>query len=244
MDDADLPDENLLELWQQLGFPKVEPKQDRPDDWVVVLEVAVGLGDRPYDLGVAEDLLDHLREWQPSLLYNNDSYALQMHVAAPSLADALQLAIGRHDLTTTHLGLTDLSLVRADVLTLGELERSCQGQLDGESAIEAVTDQTVVPTVAYRAMRAVLTSTTPAQLSDSLVSFVLEVGGTIHLGQPSTDPETVSVAMSIGRHSQMYASGETLTLAAFMIQQWLPPLLEDARHTLGRLSLEHPINGS
>lgn len=244
-DDApDLTDLTLIGLWQQMGFPELERREEGVEDWVVIVEVSIGRSERQYDLDALEDLLEALHEWHPSALFNHDGYAVQLHVAAPTAADALRSALGRHDRTTAQIGLTNVCFLRTEILTLAELERSCQDEISASTSRHRISEATPVPNQVYEATRAILTAATPSQVVDNVVNFVLAAGGSVHLGQPPQDDDVVTVALPIGRRSDMYASGDTLTMAGFLIEHWLPQLLDDAREVLARMAVDRPSSAS
>ena len=243
-DTPDLTDLTRIGLWQQMGFPELGRKEDRVQDWVVIVEVSIGNSERHYDLDALEDLLEALHEWHPSALFNHDGYAVQLHVAAPTAADALRWALGRHDRTTAQIGLTNVSFLRTEILTLAELERSCQDEIATSLSLHLISETAPVPAQVYEATRSILSAATPSQVVDHVVNFVLGVGGCVHLGQPPEEDEVVTVALAIGRRSEMYATGDTLTVAGFLIEHWLPHLLEDAREALARMAVDRPSPAS
>ncbi|MDQ6616958.1 MAG: hypothetical protein M3083_19970 [Actinomycetota bacterium] len=241
-DVTDIEDSTLIELWQQLGFPKVEPPRARLHDWVAVVEVSAGACERHYDLDALEDLLEGLSEWQPSALYNEEGHALQLHVAAATPADALRLALYHHDRVARHIGLTNLSLLRTEIVSFAEFDRSCQSQIETCIAPIPIAAQPFVPNEVYEATRNVLIATTPVELTEIVVGFVLAAGGTVNVGLPAEDAGTVTVAMPIGQRSQLYASAEAESAAAVMVGLWLPRLLDDAARAMARLAVEHPYS--
>jgi hypothetical protein len=102
--------------------PAVSDHLDHPEiDWVVVIEAGTqGSGDS-FLFPDIENLVGRLREWHTTGLFNPYRYSLELHIVAPTPYEALRCAAGYHDLAAQAVGLRP-SLIRAEVLTLGEYE--------------------------------------------------------------------------------------------------------------------------
>lgn len=90
--------------------------------WVVVLEFSA-VGQRESQPTIAEivALLESLGSCDPVSLYDPERYAVQIRVEGSTAARALGRALAKHERAAASLGLAELPLVRADVMTPDEL---------------------------------------------------------------------------------------------------------------------------
>lgn len=201
-------------------------------DWVVVLEFSAFRGERPFELGVVQALIERLREWHPSGLYNPDRYAVQLHVPAVAADEALRIAASYHEQAVHAVGAT-AAFTRAEVLTLGEFEETWHDTAGaGASLPSGGAAQALISIEVYEATRALLGAATPSEVVDVLVRFVLAVGGRVNVGQQRHVPGMVSVDLSISPGEQLHAMAESFSVAGLIIERWLPPLIDDAKRTL------------
>ncbi len=235
-DAVDLSDKGLIGLWQELGFPTVERPGDELAEWVVVVEIALPSQGRRFDLAALEALIDVLGDRQPSALYSDDRYALQLHLKARSATDAVDSGICAHEMAAARIGFGALPLLRTEVISRGEFERSCQEQLD-VSLAPTERDPISVPHEVYQATRAILGATAPGQLTDALIEFVVTVGGSVSLGSVPVDRAMVAVPIALtGR--PIFGAADPYTVAGFMIEDWLPRLVADAGSMLARITAD------
>lgn len=101
--------------------------------WVVVLEAHPNSGEGPVDISQLRRLLEHMPGVEPIALHSTDRVAVQVHVDAPCEVEALRLALADLRAGLPRVGLWDLAVVRAEVLTWEEFENDCR-MADGESA--------------------------------------------------------------------------------------------------------------
>jgi hypothetical protein len=200
-------------------------------DWVVVLEFSAFRGERPFELGVVQALVERLREWHPSGLYNPDRYAVQLHIPAATADDALKIAASYHEHAVHAVGAM-AAFTRAEVLTLGEFEESWHEAAATGATLPAGAAQALISIEVYEATRSLLSASTPAEVTDVLVRFVLAVGGRVNVGQRRNVPGMVSVDLSTSPGEQLHAMAESFSVAGLIIERWLPPLIDDAKRTL------------
>jgi hypothetical protein len=208
-------------------------------DWVVVLEFSAFGGERPFELGLVQAVVERLREWHASGLYNPDRYAVQLHLAAEEAAEALKMAVAYHDLAVQAVG-ADAVFSRAEVLTLGEFEASWHD--DGQSAARGSRSgaaQAMISLEVYEATRALLGASTPPEVTDILVRFVLAIGGQVNVGPPRPRLGTVCVDLSGAANQELHAVADSFSVAGLIIERWLPPLIDDAKRTLELLERSH-----
>lgn len=208
-------------------------------DWVVVLEYGT-LDDRRLEIGTIEDLVERLREWHPIALYHSDRYALQLHISAVAADEALRLATAYHEQAARIVG-SFASFTRAEVLTLGELEQSwSSGETTPSETPSLNADrpsrsaEALTSTEVYNATRALLGASTPTEVTEILVHFVLAVGGSVHVGERRPIPAMASVEMSISPGQQLYAVADNVSVAGLILERWLPALMVDAKRRLQR----------
>ena len=96
--------------------------------WVVVLE-AQPTGE--VEISRLRRLLEHLPGTEPVALHSAERVAVQVQVAASSQVEALSMASADLRVGLSMVGLSDLRVIRAEVLTQEEFERDCQ-RADGE----------------------------------------------------------------------------------------------------------------
>jgi hypothetical protein len=207
-------------------------------DWVVVLEFSPLRGDRPFELSVVQALVERLREWHPSGLYNPDRYAIQLHIPASAADEALRLAVSCHEQAVQAVAAA-ASFTRAEVLTLTEFEASWHPPTGSNAGLPAGrAAQALISIEVYEATRALLSASTASEVTDILVRFVLGVGGQVSVGPPRQVPDVVSVDLSVSPSEELHAIADNLSVAGLIIERWLPPLIEDAKRTL--VLLERP----
>ncbi len=201
------------------------------DDWVVVLEFSLGSGERPLELSVVQALVESLREWHPSGLYSPDRYAVQLHIPADGADEALRIATSFHKQAVGAIGAAG-EFTRAEILTLDEFEEGWRDESGPPARLAAGAAQALISIEVYDATRALLGATTPSEVTDVLVRFVLAVGGRVHVGQCRPVPGMVSVDLSLTPGDQLHAIAESFSVAGLIIERWLPPLVDDAKRTL------------
>jgi hypothetical protein len=197
-------------------------------DWVVVLEFSASRDYGPFDLAVVQALVERLREWHPSGLYDPDRYAIQLHVAADG-------AESMHEQALQAVGVM-ASFTRAEVLTLGEFEATWGDEEVGATHLpRPAAAEALISVEVYEATRSLLSATSAAAVIDVLVRFVLAVGGRVNVGQQQQVPGMVSVDISTSPREQLHAVAERFSVAGLIIERWLPSLLDDAKRTLALL---------
>lgn len=206
-------------------------------DWVVVLEFSASRGEGPFELTVVQALVERLREWHPSGLYNPDRYAVQLHIPAVGADEALRIATMYHEHAVYAVG-ANAAFTRAEVLTLAEFEESWHEAAASGTGVPAGTAQALISIEVYEATRALLTASTPSEVTDVLVKFVLAVGGRVNVGEPRHVPGMVSLDLSITPDEKLHAMAESFSVSGLIIERWLPPLVDDAKRTL--VLLERP----
>lgn len=87
----------------------------------------------PIEISQLRRLLEHMPGVEPIALHSAERVAVQVHVDAPCEVEALRLALAELRSGLPRVGLWDLRVVRAEVLTWGEFEKDCR-VADGESA--------------------------------------------------------------------------------------------------------------
>jgi hypothetical protein len=206
-------------------------------DWVVVLEFSGFRGEHPFELSVVQALVERLREWHSSGLYNPDRYAVQLHISADTVDDALKVAASYHEHAVRAVGAM-ADFTRAEVLTLDEFEESWHDAEVTVTTLPGGTAQALISMEVYQATRSLLCAATPSEVTDVLVRFVLAVGGRVNVGQRRNVAGMVSVDISTSPGEQLHAMAESFSVAGLIMERWLPPLIADAKRTLvllGRL---------
>ncbi|MDQ6616724.1 MAG: hypothetical protein M3083_18760 [Actinomycetota bacterium] len=202
------------------------PEPATGDRWAVVLEVKPGPGQGPCEIETVRQLVFCLRELRATALYSADRYAVQLDVEAASFSDALRMALAAHRQALDELGLTAPVFLRAEVLTREVLQDEWEG---GSADAAPRCDMTTVPAGVYQATRALLQATTVAQIRAVLVQFVVESGGSVHVGPSSPEPGIVATGLGFSPDEQVHATAEAMSMAGMLIQLSLPALVDDAR---------------
>lgn len=220
------------------------PVSGRGLAWAVVLELAVPGGKGTIDFATVEALVEYLADWEPSALYDPHRYAIQVQLSAPDAESALVAAIQGHAKAAAALGISSLSLVRAEVLTAEELATGQAGSGMGE--IFATSGSPVGPggpkpcDALYQATRALLTVTSAEELRGVMADFVVELGGRLAAGAADLDPSTIPLDLSLGQGGRLFAVAQPLSAARRHLEETLPPLLEDAQRVCTVLARSDP----
>lgn len=114
--------------------------------WVVVMEGQPKSGEGAVEVTQLRRLLEHMPGVEPIALHSAERVAVQVHVDAPCEVEALRMALADLRAGLPRVGLWDLRVVRAEVLTWEEFENDCR-MADGESAAsraQEVADGVVV----------------------------------------------------------------------------------------------------
>ncbi len=166
--------------------------------WAVVLELAVPDGRGTLDFSTVEALVEYLADWGPSALYDPHRYAIQVQLSAPDAESALASAIQGHGKAALALGISFLSLVRAEVLTAEELASGQAGSGVGEmfagSGSPVGLGHSKPSDALYQATRALLAVTRAEELRGVMANFVVDLGGRLAAGDVEVDPSTTPVA--------------------------------------------------
>jgi hypothetical protein len=231
-----------------MSMPESDPNRSQPSGgttkaWVVVIEVMAPPDQPAYQFEAVSRLVDLLEEWRATGLFCADRYAVQVEVRARGHADALRLALARHDQAVDDLGLARPSFLRAEVLT-PELLR--EDWLNEDAGPTPDGPWRSIPTAVYDAARAMVRATTVGEVRDLLARFVAEAGGSVTIGttppqpgmpgMPGNAPGMVVVDIGISAGEHLCASAEALSVGGMLIELWLPAVVEDARCAFERLS--------
>lgn len=203
-------------------------------DWVVVLEFAAPADVPCFELTTIQALVEQLGAWQPSSLYRPQGYAVELHVPAGSADEALRIAAALHEQAVQAIGLS-AAFLRAEVLTRAEFEGSWHDDALAGGRLPSERAQALVSNEVYQATRALLGATTPSEVTDVLVNFVLSVGGRVTVGEVPSIPGAVSLDLAPTPTEPLYASADGLSVAGLILERWLPPLLKDARRAVALL---------
>jgi hypothetical protein len=204
------------------------------DEWVVVIEASTDRG-AEFEFSLVQDLLGRLREWHATGLYNPHRYAIQLHIAAVAPYEALRCAVAYHDLAARAVGLAGCTLSRAEVLTLGEFELGLMILPLSSGSPPPRIRHALVSDELYATTRALLRVSTQAEITDLLVRFVTASGGSVNVGECRPVAGMVSVDISIGNGDPLHAVAEATSMAAIIIQQSVPSLVDDAVLALRQL---------
>ena len=98
----------------------------RTSGWVVVLEAEPTNGEEVVEISRLQRLLEHIPGVDPVALHSAERVAVQVHIAASDEVEALRLATAELRAGLCVVGLWDLQVVRAEVLTREEHERDCR----------------------------------------------------------------------------------------------------------------------
>lgn len=112
----------------------------RTAEWVVVLEAQPTNGDGAVDVSRLRRLLEHMAGIEPIGLHCAERVAVQVHVNAPSEVEALGEALADLRAGLSGVGLGDLRVIRAEVLTWEEYERDCRLAHGEDAAAERVQE--------------------------------------------------------------------------------------------------------
>ena len=212
--------------------------------WAVVLELAVPDGRGTLDFATVEALVEYLADWEPSALYDPHRYAIQVQLSAPDAESALVAAIQGHDKAALALGLSFLSLVRAEVLTTEELASGQAGSGMGEmfagSGSPAGPGDSKPSDALYQATRALLAVTSAEELRGVMANFVVEVGGRLAAGDVELDASTMPLDLSLGQGGPLFAVAQPLSAARRRLEESLPRLVEDAQRVRTILTRSGP----
>lgn len=199
------------------------------DPWVVILEACA---EPPLQFQQVKQLVSQLHQWNPSGLYSLERHAVQLQIPTERHDDALALAIASHDRALRDLGVQVCNLLRAEVMTLGELQLGT-GQTLAE--VQERRYDAMIPTALYEATRGLLRASDRAQIDEVLTGFVIAVGGTVNIGELKYFPGEVSVDLGLSPSDRMYATADAASVAGLMIEQSLPLLIHDAERMMTRL---------
>ncbi|HEX3540656.1 MAG TPA: hypothetical protein VHT75_09460 [Acidimicrobiales bacterium] len=208
------------------------------NDWIVILEFSSGdMGGR-IDVAVVEYFVARLAVWRPVGLYHPDRYALQLHVPARTADEALHEAVCQHRKAAASVG-SSATFSRAEVVSLAEFERtwdsSCSSPaLSGPASLPR-SDDTLVCAEVYAATRALVSATTVEEVTTILTDCVVAVGGTVQLGSAPAPPGTTAIDFTVVPEWPLFATADSISVPAMILERWLPPLVDDARHKLALL---------
>lgn len=201
-------------------------------DWVVVIEFStVASGDGPFELSAVQDLIEQLREWQPTGLFHPDRYAIQLNVSASGADEALHIATSQHDWAAEATSVGG-SFTRAEVLTVAEFEEMWHLEASDGNPRPWKKSAALTSIEVYEATRDLLAASTAAEVTDILVHFVLTVGGRVSVGRARHLPGITSIDLADGPGEELQATAESFSVAGLLIERWLPQLVDDARRTL------------
>ncbi len=94
--------------------------------WVVVLEAQPSNGSEDVDISQVQRLLEHMRGIDPVALHSAERVAVQVQVVASGQVEALGVASADLRAGLFKVGLSDMRVIRAEVLTREEFERDCR----------------------------------------------------------------------------------------------------------------------
>lgn len=106
--------------------------------WVVLLEAQPTNGDGAVGTSRLRRLLEHMPGLYPVALHSAERIAVQLHIDASDEVEALRLASADLRAGLSTVGLWDLAVVRAEVLTRPEYERDCRAGYGEDSASATV----------------------------------------------------------------------------------------------------------
>lgn len=207
--------------------------------WIVMAEFAPVAGGEFAADGI-DALMKHLDRWHPTGLWDPGRCAIQLQVPAPTSAEALRRAMAHHRQAARAAGLPGVTLLRAEVLTVEEVERSWDDgggddpDADGAGCCGLFCDDV------YSATRGLTAATTAAEVVAIVQRFVDLVGATTEPGVPRYLPGTCDIDLRIDGGAARHASAEALSVAGLMLESVLPTLLTDARRALARLQQHQP----
>jgi hypothetical protein len=203
-----------------------------PQEWVVIVEATA---DPAFEFHHVKQLVTRLDRWHSSGLYSLERYAVQVQVSSPTHHEALSLALAAHDEAIEALGFAPPTLLRSEVLTLGELKHSV-GQTAAEAPVGRVFDA-LIPTALYEATRALFRANSRAGIDQVLTRFVIAAGGTVNIGELQYFAGQVSVDLALAPGDRMFATADAASMAGLTVEQSLPALIHDAERMLAMLQL-------
>lgn len=180
--------------------------------------------------------MEHLSVWHPTGLWDSSRYAIQLRVPAPTCAESLRRAMAYHRHAARAAGLPAATLLRAEVLTLQELERSW----DDDGGSDLAGSGALLCDELYTATRGLISASTSAEVTSILHRFVELVGGTTEPGVARHLPGTCDIDLPIDGGEAHHATAEALSVAGLILESVLPTLLTDARQTLARIHQHQP----
>lgn len=95
-------------------------------EWVVVVEAQPKSGEGAVEVSQLRRLLEHMPGVEPVALHSAERVAVQVHIDAPCEVVALRLALADLRAGLPRVGLWDLRVIRAEVLTREEFEKDCR----------------------------------------------------------------------------------------------------------------------
>ena len=208
------------------------------NDWIVILEfTSADVGGR-IDVAVVEYFVARLAEWRPVGLYHPDRYALQLQVSAVTADEALHEAVVQHRMAAAALG-SGAIFSRAEVVSLTEFERTWEPPpaptLSAPALLPRADGETVVCAEVYDATRALVSAATAEEVTSILTDCVIAIGGTVQLGSAPPAPGTTLIDLTIVPEWPVFATADTISVPAMILERWLPPLVDDARQKLASL---------
>lgn len=112
-------------------------------EWVVVVEAQLKSGEGAVEVSQLRRLLEHMPGVEPVALHSAERVAVQVHIDAPCEVEALRLALADLRAGLLRVGLWDLMVIRAEVLTREEFDKDCRmadGASEAARAQETVDD--------------------------------------------------------------------------------------------------------
>jgi hypothetical protein len=203
-----------------------------PEDWVVIVEASA---QPAYQFPEVRELVARLAGRRATALYSLERYAVQLRVTAPTHHEALTIAVAAHHEAITAMGVAAPTLLRVEVMTLGEMKLGHAESSTGTAPARVY--EALVPTAVYDATRALFQATTRAGIDRVLTGFVLAAGGSVNIGELSYFPGQVSVDLGLSPDDRVYATADADSVSGLIIEQSLPTLVVDAQRMLTRLRL-------
>lgn len=207
------------------------PIRQCPDEWIAILEFAPTDASTRFVVDDTDNLMEHLRDWDPSGLCSPDRYAIQLHLQARDAHEALRSALAYHHQAAEAAGLPPSNLARAELLTADQFDRDC---LEDDPVAGPVPTPVLCEEM-YTATQRLFGATTSAELSDIVTGFVTAIGGTVEHRGAWSGSKTVEFDVSLEGDQSCIATAEAISVAGLIIEQSLPTLVDDARGILSRL---------
>ena len=209
------------------------------NDWIVILEFSSGdLGGR-IDVAVVEYFVARFAAWRPVGLYHPDRYALQLHISAPTADEALHEAVVQHQKAAAAV-CSGTTFSRAEVVSLPEFERTWDSPapspaLASPGSLPRADEETIVCPEVYDATRALVRAATAEEVTTILTDCVVAIGGTVQLGLAPPAAGTTVIDLTIVPDLPLFATADSISVPAMILERWLPPLVADARQKLALL---------